>query len=248
MNICRENFIRKLVLVSLVLFSLLSVFFFIVNGDGERTLLCLVTMVLLFVPMATERVFHCRFSLFLYLICMFFAIGPMLGHSWKFYYMLLGWDKLLHTIAGVVFAIMGVYLPQLILGKDWEYPLMTALFALCFSIAVSAVWEFFEYGMDALFSMDMQNDSIVSSIQSYKLGNDLGVLGSIEQIQEISINGQELGLGGYLDLGLIDTMNDMILEGLGAVVYVAFYYLTGCRQQAIRPVGKSEADEWRNNV
>ena len=112
---------------------------------------------------------------------------------------------------------------------------MTALFALCFSIAVSAVWEFFEYGMDFFFAMDMQNDTVVHSIHSYMLGDSLGVLGSMEQIQEVSINWQSLGVGGYLDIGLIDTMNDMMLESLGALVYVLIYVLTGGKRQAIQP-------------
>lgn len=234
-NIRRENCIRNLTLFSLELFNLFSVFFFILRGEGERILLCLATFVLLLLPMAAERVFHCRLSLSLYLLCLFYAIGAMLGHSWKFYYLLPGWDKLLHLIGGVVFAILGIYLPSLILKKNPESPLMTALFALCFSIAVSAVWEFFEYGMDSFFAMDMQNDAIVHSIHSYMLGDGLGVSGSIEQIDAVLINGRELGLGGYLDIGLIDTMNDMLLESLGALVYVLIYYLTGGKRQAIRP-------------
>ena len=235
MSIRRENRIRNTVLVCFELFSLFSVIFFLLRGEGERILLSLATLFLLLLPIAAERVFHCRMSLSLYLLCMLYAIGAMLGHSWKFYYLLPGWDKLLHLIGGVVFAILGIYLPSLILKKNPESLLLTALFALCFSVAVSAVWEFFEYGMDSFFAMDMQNDAIVHSIHSYMLGDGLGVLGSVEQIQEVSINGQELGMGGYLDIGLIDTMNDMLLESLGALVYVLIYYLTGGRWQAIRP-------------
>lgn len=235
MSIRRENRIRNTVLVCFELFSLFSVIFFLLRGEGERILLSLATLFLLLLPIAAERVFHCRMSLSLYLLCMLYAIGAMLGHSWKLYYLLPGWDKLLHLIGGVVFAILGIYLPSLILKKNPESRLLTALFALCFSIAVSAVWEFFEYGMDSFFAMDMQNDAIVHSIHSYMLGDGLGVLGSVEQIQEVSINGQELGMGGYLDIGLIDTMNDMLLESLGALVYVLIYYLTGGMRQAIRP-------------
>jgi len=236
----RENDIRNAVLFILESFDLFSVVFFILRGEGERILLCLATVLLLLLPMAAERILRCRFSLPLYLLCMFYAIGAMLGHSWKFYYLFPGWDKLLHIIGGIVFAMLGIFLPCVIQGKALEHPLMTALFALCFSVAVSAVWEFFEYGMDHFFAMDMQNDTVVYSLHSYLLGNELGVLGSIEHIQDVSVNGKMLGLGGYLDIGLIDTMNDMILESLGALAYVLYYSLRGGRPQPIRPVMSNE--------
>ena len=231
----KEHYIRNIVFVCFELFSLFSTVFFILRGEGERILLCAVTLLLLLLPPAVERIFHCRLSLSLYLVCMFYAIGAMLGHSWKFYYLFPGWDKLLHLLGGVVFAILGTCLPWLILGKAPDHPLMTALFALCFSIALSVVWEFLEYGMDHFFAMDMQNDTVVHSIHSYLLGDELGVLGSLEQIQEISIHGQDLGLGGYLDIGLIDTMNDMLVESLGALIYAVIYFLTGGKKSAIRP-------------
>ena len=49
-----------------------------------------------------------------------------------------------------------------------------------------------------------------------------------------------LNLGGYLDIGLIDTMNDMILESFGALAYVLYYSLRGGRPQPIRPAMSNE--------
>ena len=54
-------------------------------------------------------------------------------------------------------------------------------------------------------------------------------------IEAVLINGRELGLVGYLDIGLIDIMKDMLLESLGALVYVPIYYLTVGKRQAFRP-------------
>ena len=41
------------------------------------------------------------------------------------------------------------------------------------------------------------------------------------------MNGQELGLGGYLDIGLIDTMQDLIVNFIGAFVFsvIGFFYV-----------------------
>ena len=40
----------------------------------------------------------------------------------------------------------------------------------------------------------------------------------------MTVNGQELGLGGYLDIGLLDTMKDLFVNFIGAVVFSVFGY------------------------
>ena len=94
----------------------------------------------------------------------------------------------------------------------------TALFALFFSISVSAVWEFAEFGADRLFQADMQNDTVITAIRSYALGDSLGEKGMLDGIEAVTVNGIPLPFDGYLDIGLFDTMWDMILEALGALV------------------------------
>ena len=41
------------------------------------------------------------------------------------------------------------------------------------------------------------------------------------------MNGKELGLGGYLDIGLLDTMNDLFVNFIGAVVFsvIGYFYV-----------------------
>lgn len=230
---CPDETVRKILFVLCELFSIFSVIHFYSSGETDRILLCAVTIVLVMVPAAAERLFHCRLSTWLYVLCLMYALGAMLGHSYKFYYLLPGWDKLLHLTAGVVFAILGVFLPQL-LDKGKEHSLlMKAAFALCFSMAVAVVWEFFEYGMDFFFHMDMQNDTVVSGINSYLLGTELGTLGSVAGIESVVVNGTALPVAGYIDIGLIDTMTDMLLESLGALLYVLIFVFDRGRHPAI---------------
>ena len=46
-------------------------------------------------------------------------------------------------------------------------------------------------------------------------------------ITETAVNGTELGLGGYLDIGLIDTMQDLIVNFIGAFIFsiIGFFYV-----------------------
>lgn len=143
----------------------------------------------------------------------------MLGHCYKLYYRLRFWDKLLHISGGVLFALFGFYLYYK-LGGDWSNRLLAGVFALLFSMGVAVCWEFVEFGADRFLGMDMQNDTVITEIHSYDLGGALGVLGNIEDIETVTINGEELPFSGYLDIGLIDTMMDMFLESCGALLTV----------------------------
>ena len=106
-------------------------------------------------------------------------------------------------------------------------PLFMAIVAFCFSMTIGVVWEFFEFGMDQLFHTDMQKDTIVHAVYSVLLdpagGNRAGITG----ITQVAVNGQDLGLGGYIDIGLIDTMKDLIVNFIGAVVFsvIGFFYV-----------------------
>ena len=50
---------------------------------------------------------------------------------------------------------------------------------------------------------------------------------TIPQINDTIVNGQSLGLGGYLDIGLIDTIKDLFVNFIGAVVFsiLGFFYI-----------------------
>ena len=130
---------------------------------------------------------------------------------------------MLHVIGGVMFAFFGVFLFEKFVGKDKKKTVITAIFALCFSMAISVLWEFCEFGADTFLGMDMQDDTVITHINSYLLDEGVGVAGSIENIEEVVVNGQVLSVNGYIDIGLTDTMLDMLLETMGAVVVVVIY-------------------------
>ena len=192
-----------------------TILMLLAGGEPDRLLLAFATLLLAAVPMLMEKLLHCRISLPVYIFALAYAVGPMLGHCWKLYYTVPVWDKLLHISGGVMFAILGAYFFDL-LAKNKELPVVRTFFALCFSMAIAALWEFCEFGADAFLGMDMQNDTVIYSLTSYLLGNTLGVTGSIENIQSVVVNG--VALPGYIDIGLIDSMLDMLLETLGAMV------------------------------
>ena len=110
-------------------------------------------------------------------------------------------------------------------------PIYLALVSFCFSMTVGVIWEFFEFGMDVLFLKDMQKDTIVYHISSVMLdptNSNIPVV--IDGISSVAVNGQELGLGGYLDIGLYDTMEDLFVNFIGALVFSVIGYFSAKKE------------------
>ena len=90
-------------------------------------------------------------------------------------------------------------------------------------MTIGVLWEFFEYGMDRLFHMDMQKDTIVHTISSVMLDpTNKNIPITIDNITSVAVNGQDLGFNGYLDIGLYDTMEDLFVNFIGALTFSVF--------------------------
>ena len=81
--------------------------------------------------------------------------------------------------------------------------------------------------MDYLFHMDMQKDTIIHSFASVTLdptNSNIPIL--VDNITDVAVNGESLGLGGYLDVGLYDTMQDLFVNFVGALTFSVIGYFS----------------------
>jgi hypothetical protein len=163
------------------------------------------------------------------IILFFIYAAEILGTLNSFYTIIPYWDTMLHTINGFLAAAIGFSLIWLLNDNEKQNvelsPLYLCIVAFCFSMTIGVIWEFLEFGMDALFGLDYQRDTVVQVINSRLLDPLVfGAQKSITGIQEVTINSLPLGLNGYLDIGLIDTMKDMFVNFIGAFVFSIFGY------------------------
>ena len=219
----KERIARLIGVLLCEAFAVITIIMMIVSKQYDRLLLAFATPFIILAPKILELLFRCKIDLPVYLFGLFYAIGPMLGQCYNLYYTVSWWDKMLHISGGVMFAFLGLFLFEKYVGKDKKKMVMTAVFALCFSIAIAVLWEFCEFGADTFLGMDMQDDTVITHINSYLLNEGVGVAGSIENIEEVIVNGQALPVKGYIDIGLTDTILDMLLETMGAVVVAMIY-------------------------
>lgn len=208
------------------------------NRNFENVFLCVLVLFLFSMPTMLER----RLSIELpdtleIIILLFIYAAEIMGEIGAYYIKHPYWDTVLHTLNGFLCAAIGFSLLDL-LNRQKKVtfqlsPLYLAVVAFCFSMTVGVVWEFFECAMDQLFFLDMQKDIIVHQIGSVKLdptgGNTPVHLRDIVDVIVVQGDGTQtaLGLGGYLDIGLLDTMMDLFVNFVGALVFsiIGFFYV-----------------------
>ena len=216
--------LRILVLVALVRQIMLH--------NYEGAFFCVLTIVLLYIPSWLQVKLHIELPppLEITILCFIFA-AEILGEVNAFYVNVPNWDTMLHTLNGFLAAAVGFSM-VLLLNDDERLtfdlsPFFLALVAFCFSMTIGVLWEFFEFGMDYFFHTDMQKDTVINSIYTVALDpTRTNEVVAVKGIQDVVINGESLGLGGYLDIGIIDTMKDLFVNFIGAVVFsvTGFFY------------------------
>lgn len=88
-------------------------------------------------------------------------------------------------------------------------------------MTVGVLWEFFEFTADQVMNTDMQKDYVVHEVNSVSLNPDGLNVPVHVQIESVIVNGEDWTeqLGGYLDIGLIDTMKDLQVNCIGAIAF-----------------------------
>ena len=203
----------------------------ILRADIESAFVCVLVLVIYTLPLLVETRLDIEIPSALEVIIFVFVFAAeIMGELQAYFIKYSNWDTMLHTSAGFLLAAVGFSLVDLLNRSDrvkFELsPLYLAIVSFCFSMTIGVIWEFFEFGMDQLFGFDMQKDAIVHSISSVMLDpTHTNHAIRINDITQVTVNGQDLGLGGYLDIGLIDTMEDLVVNFIGAVVFSVFGFL-----------------------
>lgn len=206
--------LRALVLLVLVLEAL--------KGDYYNVFLCGLTLVLFMIPTFVEHRLHIDVPNTLEIIILLFIFSAeILGEIQEYYLMFPFWDTMLHTMNGFLMAAIGIAMVD-ILNRSRKFkvrlsPAFVALVAFCFSMTVGVVWEFFEYGMDLFFHTDMQKDTWINTIYSVSLNPEGRNVAQQVIVDSVVVNGE--AWPGYLDIGLHDTMKDLFVNFVGAVIF-----------------------------
>lgn len=243
------------VYVALRLIVLAELVMSIIRGEYESTFICLLVLALFILPFFIQQNFGIQLpSVLEIIILLFIFAAEILGELECYFITYPNWDSMLHTTTGFLCAATGFALID-ILNRNSRIkfqlsPVYVALAAFCFSMTVGVLWEFFEFGMDRVFHLDMQKDTVVQSITSVMLDpTNSNTPITIDGIHSVAVNGTDLGFDGYLDIGLYDTMEDLFVNFIGAVIFsvIGYFYIKhrgkGKLAQAFIPTLSEDEDK-----
>ena len=194
----------------------------------ESFVCCILALILFLAPPFVEKKLHLKLptvlevTVFIFIFC-----AEILGEIECYYIKYAYWDSILHTVNGFLFAAFGFCLVDL-LNENQKIkfqlsPTFQALVAFCFSMTIGILWEFFEFSMDHLLTLDMQKDTIIYGFQSVTLDSSAQnipiALRDIVQTTITCADGSQQVINGYLDIGLTDTIKDLFVNFIGAVVF-----------------------------
>ena len=218
--------ILRIIVVAAMVLSLL-------RQDYENFFVCTLVLVLFMLPFFVQSNFGIELPSTLEIIVLLFIfaaeiLGELRGYFVRFKY----WDVMLHSTTGFLAAAFGFGLVD-IFNRNERFkfslsPFFLALVAFCFSMTIGVLWEFFEFGVDQLLHKDMQKDTVIHAFSSVMLDpTNSNIPIRVDGITDVIVNGESLGLGGYLDIGLFDTMKDLFVNFIGAVVFsiIGYFYV-----------------------
>ena len=207
----------------------------ILRGDIESAFVCVLVLVIYLLPQFVENRLNIDIPTTLEVVIFVFVFAAeILGELQSYFIQYSNWDTILHTSSGFLCAAVGFSLVDLLNRSDnvkvQLSPGYLAITAFCFSMTIGILWEFIEFSADRLFLLDMQKDTIVNQISSVSLdptnSNISITVKGIKDVILVTDSGEQaLGLGGFIDIGLYDTMEDLFVNFVGAVVFsvVAFF-------------------------
>ncbi len=206
--------------------------------EYHNVFLCALSLALMIMPSIIAKTLEIELPSTLEIIILLFIFAAeILGELNSFYVRIPHWDTMLHTINGFLCAAIGFALVDM-LNRNERFsiqlsPMYLALVSFCFSMTVGVLWEFFEFSGDTFLGMDMQKDTVVTAINTVALDPTLtNTVVRVKDIADVIIvhsdgTQEALGLGGYLDIGIIDTMKDLFVNFIGAVVFsvIGYFYV-----------------------
>lgn len=207
----------------------------ILTGSYENFALCILVLILFLAPAFIEDRLDVSIPAVFQIIIFFFIFAAeILGEVDSYYVRIPAWDTMLHTMNGFLCAAIGFSLVYLLNRGSKNVnlsPFYLTLVAFCFSMTIGVIWEFFEFAMDQLFYLDMQKDFIVTAFGSVTLDPEHAQkvikLKNIVETVITTASGETTTIrGGYLDIGIIDTMKDLLVNLVGAVVFSVIGYIT----------------------
>ena len=175
----KNNWICKIAIIVLSLLGIIYAIPVMIQGNWYEVLIRLTIILTAFIPTLARKFFHLQISYtmeLVYLIFIFF--GHFVGSIMGVYNQIFIYDKIIHTLSGVLTALFALVLLKNMKLYDFHHFLFNVLFMIVFTIAIAGVWEIFEFTNDAIFQADAQH-VMTTGVDDTMLDMIVALLGSV---------------------------------------------------------------------
>lgn len=231
--------INLLVLEIIEIFTIGSLIWQIILKQYIYVGLCFMISILLLLPRLLEK--RINIPMFLQIVInIFLFLAIILGEVWHLYIYCKYFDIIVHTIYGFLSVIIGLSLILFNKNIFKNISFKTCLLAICFSMTTGLFFEFLEYGTDKILKTDHQKDSYVRVISSVNLDKSKNgkpvIIKNIDKTVLYDKYDKELAVfeSGYLDIGLKDTMGDLLANFIGSSLFFNIYYFLNIKKQILK--------------
>ncbi len=141
----------------------------LIERQWLNAFLVLCIMALIIAPAVLAPRLHVRIPAEFQLLAVIFVFATLfLGETLNYYDRFDWWDTALHGFSGLLLGVFG-FLLVYVLNENRSVdmtlrPGFLALFAFLFAVSFGTLWEIFEFAMDQLFGLTMQNNSLADTM------------------------------------------------------------------------------------
>lgn len=198
------------------LLYLIVVMFYLISGlikwDITTIFACVLSLILMFITNVIGK--KLGFGNGIKILIYIFILGTeVLGEIYHFYVDVWWFDIVMHTYFAFIISYAGLYLIRYFKIKGSIYFVILFIFSL--AMMTESVWEIFEFSIDRVIGTDMQKDTVIRNINSTYLSENI-------YVDKVIVNDIDFmdRYGGYLDIGLYDTIGDMICTVVGSFMFI----------------------------
>ena len=198
------------------LLYLIVVMFYLINGlikwNMTTIFACVLSLIFMVITIVIGK--KIGFGNGIKILIYVFILGTeILGEIYHFYVDVWWFDIVMHTYFAFVISYAGLYLIRYFNINGSIY--FVILFIFSFAMMAESIWEIFEFSMDRVIGTDMQKDTVIRNINSMYLSHDI-------YVDKVIVNDIDFmeRYGGYLDIGLYDTIGDMICTVVGSFMFI----------------------------
>ncbi|MGL5823158.1 MAG: hypothetical protein ACRCYE_16250 [Sarcina sp.] len=164
------------IIFEIVIYIALAIYivYGLITKNNNYVVNSIMTVVVMVLPHIIMKIFKFKTSPFLNFMVQFFIfISMFLGKVNNFYGKFSWWDLFLHAVSGIVIFIVAytVFLLQNDCKTSNVKPVLVITYTLLFAVAMTAVWEMWEFTGDQLFGLNSQGASLLDTMEDIIAGS-----------------------------------------------------------------------------